>query len=419
MLTENQALHRKIDAPTIWNMVAATAILFLFVGFLYNRVVCNLGFILAGIYAVAKIKNIAWLFRDRWMTTFMAMSILVVLSDLYYEGIYFFNERGVMKLVLILFPSFIFALSPQGKAISYIHRLVICCMTFSTLYSLSYYFNNASDIIDSYKYSKVMPVLSYGDHIRISWVTVISMVLAVYEFQTNKNKYYRFALIFYIIFQGIFLHYLGSKTGLITLYLSAILVSYYLIPKGKKWYFAVIAIFLGVSLYLAATNIPSLKERVNFMRYDFEHYSKGEYREGLSDAIRYYSLLAGKDIIKANPYTGVGFSRLDTHMAEWYETKMPQIEKKNYFLPSSQFVIYWASGGIIGLIIVLLHLFYPLFVSYLRENIWFIGIFIPAAFSFAYETHLEGQLPIFIYAFFVSWAWYLAYNKADQDTLSK
>ena len=253
-----------------------------------------------------------------------------------------------------------------------------------------------------------MPVLSYGDHIRISWVVVISMVMALYEWQHSKRVWYKLFLILYIIGQYIFLHFLGAKTGLITLYLTTVLLSIYLIPKSKKWWLIIIYSLVGLAGYFAVNTIPSLKERVNFVRYDFSHYSKGEYREGLSDAVRFYSLKAGKDIISNHPIMGVGFSKLQDETSHWYDLNMPQLPQKDRFLPSSQLVIYWASGGILGLLIFLSHLLIPLFTKYLRNNVWFLAFFVPGIFSFSYETHLEGQLPLFIYAFFTAWFWWLA-----------
>jgi hypothetical protein len=124
--------------------------------------------------------------------------------------------------------------------------------------------------------------------------------------------------------------------------------------------------------------------------------------------------MAGKDIISEYPWLGCGFSKLQGLTNEWFKSKMPQIGEENYFLPSSQIVIYWASGGLFCLIIFLFHLLYPLQDIKLRSNIWFMMFFIPAALSFSYETHLEGQLPLFFYGFFVPFFWYLASLKEEK-----
>jgi O-antigen ligase len=378
---------------------------------MFNRVVSNVGFLLAGVYALSRIKDISWLFRDRWMWTFGAMAFLPLIYDIVQQGIGFYEERGIMKMVLILFPSFVFAFSPDKKQISIVHKMVILMMCLSSFYTLSQYFINAESILLSYKVSKVMPVLSYGDHIRISWLTVISMVMALFEWRHTTSRNYKILLVVYFIFQYIFIHLLSAKTGLITLYATVAIVSFYLIPKNKMWWLIFIYTLVVACGIVAIQKIPSLKERVNFMSYDFEHYSKGEYREGLSDAIRFFSLKAGKDIIVSHPILGVGFSKLQHETSLWYDANMPQVAHKERFIPSSQLVIYWASSGILGLIIFLLHVLYPLFRPFMRLSVWFMAFFIPAVLSFSYETHLEGQLPLFVYSFFTAWFWYLATRK--------
>lgn len=395
--------------------LAIVTILCLIIGFLFNRVVSNVGFLLAGIYAVSKIKDIYWLFKDRWFWTFILMALLPTIHDLIFEGLNFYNERGIMKLILILFPSFVFAYKPQKNQIKTVHLIVISAMAISSLYSIIQFYNNSESIVQSYKFSKVMPVLSYGDHIRISWVVVISMVMAIYEWRQTSKYIYKVVLLLYLTFQYIFLHYLGAKTGLITLYTTIGLLSLFLIPKNKRWMLIFIYFLMGIGGFFAIKTIPSLKERVNFIGYDFEHYSKGEYREGLSDAIRFYSLKAGKEIIEDHPMFGVGFSKLQFETSLWYDTNMPQVPQKDRFLPSSQFVIYWASGGILGVFVFLAHILVPFFRKYLRNDVWFIAFFIPTVLSFTYETHLEGQLPLFVYSFFIAWFWYLAYRKDKTD----
>lgn len=387
------------------------------IGFLFNRIVSNVGFLLAGIYALIKLKEIFWLFKDHWMWTFIGLAILPLLSDIYYEGIYFYNERGIMKMVLVLFPAFIFVFKPHKKYITAVNLLVIILMLISSGYTLGHYFTNSTTILDAYKISKVMPTLSYGDHIRISWVVVMSMVLAIYEMRGTNSNWLKISLLFYCLIQYFFLHILGSKTGLISLYVTIALMSYFLIPRGKKWWLFFLFFVFAIGAYFTVTKIPSLRERVNFVKYDFEHYSKGEYREGLSDAIRFYSLKAGKDIISDYPLFGVGFSKLQDSTNHWYQNKMPQIPKENYFLPSSEIVIYWASGGIVGLLVFLGHLILPLFRTYQRQSVWFLSFFIPAAMSFCYETHLEGQLALFVYSFFAAWFWYLAYSDNQHKEL--
>lgn len=399
-----------INNKDIWlNAAAWIGIVLLFIGFLFNRVVSNSGLLLIGVYTIIKLNHVFWLFKDKWMATFMALALIPLGSDIIMEGCDFIRFRGIMKLILILFPAFIFVWKPDQKDLNRLFGFILVIMSFSTLYSLFWYFSDIGNMAARYKISQVVPVLSYGDHIRISWATVISCLLALYMITKSTGKHSTYILAFYIVFQGIFIHILGSKTGLITLYITILIAGYFALKNRPKWIMMAMIVLVFSMPFIAYKTIPSLQQRFNFIKYDFEHYSRGEYREGLSDAVRFYSLMAGKDIILKQPIFGTGFSQLQNETNLWYKNNYPEIPKESYFLPSSEIIIYWASGGIIGLLVFLFHLFLPFTIPGLRKNIWFISFFIPAAFSFTYETHLEGQLPLFVYGFFVSIFWYLAW----------
>ncbi|MBC7885343.1 MAG: O-antigen ligase family protein, partial [Saprospiraceae bacterium] len=341
--------------------LAFAGIFLMFLGFLFNRVVSNVGFLLAGLYAIWNIKKIVWLFRDYWMWSFILLAILPLISNIWFTGANFYMEGGIMKCLLILFPAFVFTLPVDRKFISLVHYTFIIFMLISSIYSLYYYLADFSSMYTHYKTSKVMPVLSYSDHIRISWAVVISCLIAAYQWKSESSVLIKSSLIIYIVFQVVFLHLLGSKTGLISLYIAIIIWFGYSLQGRKKWLLAVVVPLILTLPFIAYKTIPTFEQRINFVRYDFELYSKGEYREGLSDAVRYYSLMAGKDIISKNALTGVGFNRLHDETASWYKKNIPELSSDSYFLPSSDIVIYWASGGILGLMVILFHIGFPFF----------------------------------------------------------
>ncbi len=390
------------------DLLALTGIFLMMVGFLFNRVVCNTGSLLIGIYTLLHIQKAVWIFRQPWMITFILLAMVTVVSDILTEGTTFYMERGVMKMILILIPVFFFVWNPDKKRTNILHHLILVGMLISTGYSLYHYIVHFEDMAATYKVSKVMPTLSLGDHIRISWVTGISCIIALYQYVHATNSVHRWLYLLYILIQMVFLHLLGAKTGLLSLYLSIVVYSAYTLANNQKWLLTIIIGVLLLALTVAYKTIPSLEQRFNFVKYDFEHYSRGEYKEGLSDAVRFYSLQAGKSIIVENPIFGVGFSRLQEKTEDWYRKNLPQMTSENYFLPSSELIIYWASGGIIGLLVFLLHILLPFFIRHLRSNVWFMTFYIPAILSFMYETHLEGQLPLFAYAFFAACFWHIA-----------
>lgn len=388
--------------------ILIVAVVLMLTGFLFNRVVSNLGFGFAGIYALLHLDKIKLLWHDKWMWSFLALALIPLLSDVYHEGSGFLLHKGVMKWLLVLFPAFVFSVRPSEKEIRALHWSVIIAMTISTFYSLFHYVGSPQEIVESYKVSKVLPVLALGDHIRISWMNSISILMAMHLFVHSSFLLTRIVTSFYIGMQILFLHILGAKTGLLSLYVMLFIWLLWWLPNRRKWWILISIPITFCALFLAYNTLPSFQERVNFMRYDFEHYRKGEYRPGLSDAVRVYSIKAGWEIFKENPWTGVGFTPLKDEAFAWYEKNMPAIEIPSRFIPISQVIIYMASAGFVGLLIVLWHLLFPFFNRKLRRDPWFMAFFIPLFLSFFYETHLEGQFPIFVYGFFLSWFWYLA-----------
>jgi O-antigen ligase len=410
MSEQIKPIRNYLDIILIWGGLACMVI-----GFLSNRVVANCGFLLVGIHVIIHFNRQKELSKYAWWLTWLSLALLPLLSDFLIEGLEFTQHRGAMKLILILLPLFVFTWKPNSKSISMTNLFVIAAMLFSSIYSIVLFTINYKEVINQYGFSKVMTVLSYGDHIRISWVVVISCILAIYEYQKRENIKVRFLLGLYILFQVVFLHWLGAKTGLLMLYMSVGVGIIYTLGKSRILYAMIFLPLIVLCPVIAYKTIPSFKQRINFIKYDYEYYSAGNYMEGLSDGIRYFSLKAGKELIVERPIIGHGFSRLQPKVNQWYADNIPHMKPSNYFLPSSEFVIYWASGGVLGLIAILAHALIPFFTKRLRQNIWFMAFFIPAVFSFTFETHLEGLLPLWVYGFFGAWFWYLSHDENERS----
>jgi O-antigen ligase len=377
------------------------------IGFLFNRVVANVGFLLIGIYAFSHIKTSMTIWRKPWMWTFIGLALVHVISDIFTTGLDFISQRGTMKLLLVLFPFFVFGFRADRRQIKFLHYAWMIAMLIVCIHALTYYYTHYESVNAAYRVSKVMHVLGFGDHIRVSWGIVIACLMACYEYVHSDQRLAKRWLVAYVMIQIVFLHLLMSKMGLVMLYMTMTVLIISAIIHWRRWWVLAIFPLMALVPILSFKYVPSFEQRVRYMKYDWEHYSEGRYHDGLSDAVRFYSLIAGKDLIQESPYTGHGFSNLQTKTNEWYATNLPQMGKSSYFLPSSEIVIYWASAGLIGLLSILLHLVVPLFIKRLRRNVWFMAFFIPAAVSFLIETHLEGLLPLWVYGFWAAWFWWL------------
>lgn len=378
-------------------------------GFYFSRVVSNVGLLLSGTFALIHWKDLGDLLKDKWFYTIIGIVGIVIISDVLWEGKNFFKYHGVMKAALLVYPMFLYTALKKYASLKFWIPVVIMMSVFlSTMYSLSAYIIDFEHINQSYKSSGILPVLSYSDHIRIAWISVISIVIAFQCLGVASSRALKTLLVSFIVLELIFLHILGSKTGLITLYIALFVLFLYALPAKYVWLSPVMIVVL-LSLPVAAYHIfPTFKERVHFIKYDFEHYSEGRYRPGLSDAIRLYSIQAGMSIIKESPFIGKGFSNLRKLTGEWYAKEQPDVPPSSHFLPSSEFLIYWAGGGILGFLAILWHVLNPFFEKVFLRNKYFMAFFVGAAVCFTFETPLEGQLPLFVYGFFISWFWMMA-----------
>lgn len=379
--------------------LAYTAVILLLTGFLFNRVVNNVGLLLAGVHAVIYLKD-SWKMIKGWPVYILLGVILFpTIHDLIFEGAGFLRAQNTLKWSLIVYPIFFVGTLRYPYFLKNISYLSIIYLCFASLYSLVGYFQNFTAVTEAYGMAKVMKVLSYSDHIRMSWSTVIIIVLALIFVFTEKNKWIKTALWLVIIFQFVYIHILSAKTGLVTLYATLLVLLLGIIfQRGRKWALIIIPSILLFPV-LAYHFIPSFYNRVEYTKYDFNQYRKNNFQFGLSDAVRFYSLEGGFQMVKESPVTGVGFARLQQKMNDWYKTDKPFMTSDNYFLPSSQWLIYCAAGGITGGLIIFT--FFIIFLYHYRKDLMFLAFFLPVVLSFCYETHLETQTGIFVFGFFL------------------
>jgi hypothetical protein len=105
------------------------------------------------------------------------------------------------------------------------------------------------------------------------------------------------------------------------------------ILKSKWWIGLLLIVAIAMVGFLAYKNLPSLKNRVQYVLYDFGNYSKGIYIEGSSDGARILSLKAGFDITKQHLLSGAGFGDVQTEVIKWHDIHHPLSKSTNVFYP--------------------------------------------------------------------------------------
>lgn len=268
-------------------------------------------------------------------------------------------------------------------------------------WSLFQYAENPAAIQVAYLQAKVLPTLADNDYVRFSWMVVIAILLGVKCLLVQQDKTSKIILGSLLAFLVIYLHILASKTGLICLYTGSLIFLLHLIVIQKKWKPALIALLgmLAVAT-IAYTTLPTLRNRIQYIRYDFSLYANGNFTPGYNDGARLLSIRAGYAVMQQHPVTGVGFGDIRPAINEWYANKYPQAFMYERFLPTNQWLVYGAGSGWPGMICFTAGLLLLLYAS-TEKNILSFLLSVIACIPLLTDDTLEGQFGVVLLSFIV------------------
>jgi len=240
----------------------------------------------------------------------------------------------------------------------------------------------------------VMRVPMRDDHVRYAWLLVIgyAWLLGYWLWGYLGN---RLIVIGLLVILAIFIHVLAAKTGIIGFYLvTGLFVIRYL--KNRLWVMGLLVMLPLIAWF----TVPSFQQRVKFVRWDFQNYSRGNYVEGLNDAPRILSWRAAAEIIRDLPLAGAGAGDARQAVQQWYSVHAPFLKLYEQLLPANQMLIYGVYAGIAGLLAALFVLLMPLWMKPHRKNILWLSFHLLAVLGFMYEIALEMQFGVAIYLVF-------------------
>lgn len=265
-----------------------------------------------------------------------------------------------------------------------------CC------WSLSQY---SFAIQEAYLRAKTLPTLMDNDHIRFSWLAAVAVFLGLYCLMEEKKTVVKIFLSLVVLFLIIYLHILAAKTGLACLYGGGILYFFHLVFIQKKWRTgAALAVAVVVMAFAAYKTLPTLRNRIQYVVYDFQHYSKGNAMPGYSDGARWLSMRAGYAVMTANPVTGVGAGDVLMAVNKWHDANNPQSPASDRFLPASEWLVYGAAAGWPGFLFFTGGLLLLLYATTSKNALSFV-LSATTLIPFLIDDTLEGQYGVVILAF--------------------
>lgn len=345
-------------------------------------------------------------FRDPLFWMISTLILLPLLSGLWSENIADWWKRIVLKAPLLVVPLAMAGMQINQKWYNGISLLWIGVVLAGCGWSLGHYVLNMAFYQEAYLKAKVIPTPFFNDHLRFSWVVVAMLLLLVKLWRNGvfTTLWQRISAGGVALFFVAYLHILSARTGLLSLYLAAGVMALAYIVINKRYLIGgIMLLLMALMPVLAWHTSATFRNRINFVRYDFFHFTHGAYNEGLSDAPRIYSLRAGWSIFTQHPHTGIGYGDIMPAAMKWYAENAPQLPEYEKLLPGSNWLLYAAGMGWPGWLIFMIAATGPFFLRQLRRDPTWLAFWATCWLAMLYEIPVDGQVGVALYALLPMW----------------
>ncbi|MBS1626493.1 MAG: O-antigen ligase family protein [Bacteroidetes bacterium] len=353
-------------------------------------------------------KNLDKKIIKQFITASIFIIIPVAVSGFWSSDVKEWWQLFSNKLLLITVGVAIVSLQLSFKQI----KIIIWTLTVLTLlasgWSVWQYINNKQLIEQSYLVAKVIPVWLDDDHIRFSWLIVLTIILMCWQLNLqSSNSKEKIPGYISVLLLFAFLHFMAARTGLLCLYVALIIFFFYFLWKQKTRKYAAFFFIITIAIItLAFYVLPTLKNRMQYVVWDVKQFTNNNYLQGSADGGRWLSIKAGFDVGLMKPIQGVGFGDIRNEAIKWYDVHYPKTLPNERFIPHSEWIVYFAGSGMVGVIAFTVGLCL-LYHYFFRKNIFcFVTAFV-LIIPLITDDSLEGQYGITIFSFVIAMVYHL------------
>ena len=383
--------------------MAILSICAIIVGFFVSRFALSCG--IAWLFGQAVInnefkKNIKRFLNDKVLLAFSGFLLLYFICGLYSYNMDFYWERVRLKLPFLLLPfGFGSAYYLSKKQLKYLFYLILACAILSSFWIIGVFildYNQLSALRNAGKY-----IPSPINHVRLSLWLAFSIAIALYFYVKEKQKKIKIALLVAAVYLFIFIHFFAVRSGILALYLVCLLFIIQYIIASKSWTKGIAILLALVTMpILAYLTVPSLKDRIEYSKWDLRQLEYNADISNHSDSKRIASLKASINAIQYNPFFGSGTGDIKNQIEISYAEILPQLSKKEKLMPHNQFLYVAVGFGIVGLLIFCYLLFIIFFKGEQRKNTLLLAAALILLSSFMWEATIESQLGVTIFCLF-------------------
>ncbi|MBS1638958.1 MAG: O-antigen ligase family protein [Bacteroidetes bacterium] len=339
----------------------------------------------------------------------------VAVSGLWSSNINEWWQLFINKLLLITIGAGILSLQLSFKQIKIIIWVLTVLVLLASGWSIWQYIINKQLIEQSYLVAKVIPVWLDDDHIRFSWLIVLTIILMCWQLNIQSNSIEKIFGYTTLLLLFAFLHFMAARTGLLCLYVALIVFFFYFLWKRKTRKYA-ITFFIATTtiIILAFYTLPTLKNRMQYVVWDVKQFTNNNYLQGSADGGRWLSIKAGFNVGVMKLFAGVGFGDIRNETFKWYDVYYPNTLATERFLPHSEWMVYFAGSGLMGMIFFTIGL-WLLYNYFFKKNIFSFAVAVVLLIPLITDDTLEGQYGITIFSFVIAVVYHL--NKINKNVV--
>jgi len=375
-------------------------------GLLWSRFMISLGMIfllVTALFSPEVKQRISSFFRNKYYLAVTGIFFIFLVSGLWTSNLDYFIQRMTIKLPFFFLPFAFYIIPPlkDKSKLSVFYIFIAVCFT-GILYSCGLFLSNPEHYVKIYSQGQIIPTPVH--HIRFSIMISIAVSMCIYLILRKEILAYKFErtilIALCILFVG-YLHFLAVRSGLMTLYVMLAFTVFYLIRNRVNKLIG-LGILLGTIALISFSIlfVPTIKNKINYMRYSLEQFAKNENIRDLSDSRRLGSIYGGIQLAKEHPFLGVGYGDLKDETNAYLGKNYPQLKDLD-LLPHNQYILVLATAGIIGLVLFLISTILPFFYLNARSDFFFMSVNLMFISSFLVEHTIEAQIGTAIYIFIV------------------
>lgn len=320
------------------------------------------------------------------------------------EDIGYWLSRFRIKMPFLILPfAFFFIPRPSNRALDGLLYFFVILLFMTSLIVLVNYLLNMEAINKLIKQGQSIPLPC--NHVRFSLMLAFGILVALYLYfqqyfwRKPWEKYVQLAMAGFLF---IFVHVLSVRTGMAVLYATLFLLILRYIVKTRRYRLgAGMLVAMLAFPFLAYQTIPSLRAKVDYVKYDLFMYRHGHTDQQLSDAGRWVSLQIGSEVFNSAPLTGVGVANLKKEVHERYAEQYPELPVEERKIPHNQFLSMFGAGGIIGGLLFTGIFFFPLFYQKNYQHWLLLGLYMIVGLSFMVENTIENAMGVGFFLYYV------------------